>query len=132
MTARRWAAHWGTEGGAEEDDDVKAADDGEEKAEVSAAEQTVAQFQAMVAFKNLVAPFDGVVTARRTNVGDYVNATGGDSSDRKASPALFRFADLHQMRIFVSVPAEYTDAVKPGLTATPTWPQNPGKPNRPA
>src|SRR5258708_19413002 len=103
MTARRWAAHWGTEGGAEEDDDVKAADAAEQKAEVSAAEQTVAQFQAMVAFKNLVAPFDGVVTARRTNVGDYVNATGGDSRVTTASPPLFSVAAIHQMPIFVSL-----------------------------
>jgi RND family efflux transporter MFP subunit len=82
----------------------------------------------MIAFKNLVAPFDGVVTARRTNVGDFVNPTGGDSTVRSGSAALFSVADIHQMRIFVSVPQDYADALKPGLTATLTLPQNPGNP----
>jgi membrane fusion protein, multidrug efflux system len=128
ITARRWAALAGTEAVAQQDVDVKAADAAEQKAEVSAAEQTVAQFQAMVAFKNLVAPFDGVVTARRTNVGDYVNATGGDSTVRTASTALFSVADIHKMRVFVSVPQDYADALAPGLTATLTLPQKPDDP----
>lgn len=113
---------------AQQDVDVKAADAAEQKAEVAAAEQTVAQFRAMVAFKNLVAPFDGVVTARRTNVGDYVNAAGGDPTVRSAAAALFSVADIHQMRIFVSVPQDYADALKPGLTATLTLPGKPGNP----
>ena len=128
ITAKRWAALAGTQAVSQQDVDVKAADAAEQKAEVSAAEQTVAQFQAMVAFKKLVAPFDGVVTARRTNVGDYVNATGGDATLRSASAALFSVADIHQMRIFVSVPQDYADALKPGLTATLTLPQKPDKP----
>jgi membrane fusion protein (multidrug efflux system) len=128
VTAGRWAALSGTEAVAQQDVDVKVADAAEQKAEVSAAEQTVAQFQAMVAFKNLLAPFDGVVTARRTNVGDYVNAAGGDSTVRSTSAALFSVADIHQMRIFVSVPQDYADALKPGLTATLTLP---GKPDNP-
>lgn len=128
ITARRWAALAGTQAVAQQDVDVKAADAAEQKAEVAAAEQTVAQFQAMVAFKNLVAPFDGVVTARRTNVGDYVNATGGDSTVRTASAALFSVADIHKMRVFVSVPQDYAHALEPGLTATLTLPQNPGNP----
>jgi RND family efflux transporter MFP subunit len=128
ITARRWAALAGTEAVAQQDVDVKAADAAEQKAEVAAAEQTVAQFRAMVAFKNLVAPFDGVVTARNTNVGDYVNGGGGDATVRVASAALFSVADIHQMRIFVSVPQEYADALKPGLTATLTLPAKPGDP----
>lgn len=128
VTAKRWAALAGTQAVAQQDVDVKAADAAAQKAEVAAAEQTVAQFQAMIAFKNLVAPFDGIVTARRTNVGDYVNATGGDSTVRTASAALFSVADIHQLRIFVSVPQDYAGALKPGLTATLTLPQKPGDP----
>jgi RND family efflux transporter MFP subunit len=128
VTAQRWAALSGTQAVAQQDVDMKAADAAAQKAEVAAAAQTVAQFQAMVAFKNVVAPFDGVVTARRTNVGDYVNATGGDSTVRSTPAALFRVADIHQMRIFVSVPQDYADALKPGLTATLTLPQKPGNP----
>ena len=128
ITAKRWAALSGTQAVAQEDVDVKAADAAEQKAEVAAAEQTVAQYQAMEAFKSLVAPFDGVVTARRTNVGDFVNATGGDSTIRPTPAALFSVADIHKMRIFVSVPQDYSDALKPGLTATLTLPQKPNDP----
>jgi RND family efflux transporter MFP subunit len=128
ITAKRWAALAGTQAVAQQDVDVKAADAAAQKAEVAAAEQTVAQYQAMIAFKNLVAPFDGIVTARRTNIGDYVNAAGGDPTLRNSSTALFIVADIHQLRIFVSVPQQYADALKPGLTATLTLPQKPGDP----
>jgi membrane fusion protein (multidrug efflux system) len=124
-TAKRWAALAGTQAVAQQDVDVKAADAAEQKAEVAAAEQTVAQYQAMVAFKNVVAPFDGVVTARHTNVGAYVNAAGGDPTVHSASGALFSVADIHKMRIFVSVPQDYAEALKPGLTATLSLPQQP-------
>jgi membrane fusion protein (multidrug efflux system) len=129
ITAKRWAALSGTQAVAQQDVDVKQADAVEQQAEVSAAEQTVAQYQAMEAFKNLVAPFDGVVTARRTNVGDYVNGTGGDATARtNPTTALFSVADIHKLRIFVSVPQDYADALKPGLTATLTLPQKPDDP----
>ena len=128
ITAQRWAALSGTQAVAQQDVDEKAADAAAQKAEVAAAEQTVAQYQAMIAFKNLVAPFDGVVTARRTNVGEYVNAAGGDPTARSGSTALFTVADIHKLRLFVSVPQDYADALAPGLTATLTLPQKPGDP----
>ena len=73
----------------QQDVDVKTADAAEQKAQVAAAEQEVARYQALIAFKQLTAPFDGVVTSRRTNVGDYVNAAGGDATIRSASAPLF-------------------------------------------
>ena len=87
VTARRWSALSGTQAVSQQDVDVKAADAAAQKAQVAAAEQDVARYQALIAFKQLVAPFDGVVTARHTNVGDYVNAAGGDATLRSASAA---------------------------------------------
>ena len=104
---------------------MKTAEAAEQKAQVAAAEQEVARYQALIAFKQLTAPFDGVVTARSTNEGDYVNAAGGDASHNNAAASLFTVADIHKMRIFVSVPQEYADVLKPGLTATLTLPQTP-------
>jgi membrane fusion protein (multidrug efflux system) len=112
----------------QQDVDVKAADAVAQKAQMAAAQQDVARYQALIGFKQLAAPFDGVVTARNTNVGEFVNAAGGDATLRSASTALFTVADIHQMRIFVSVPQEYADVLKPGLTATLTLPQAPDKP----
>jgi membrane fusion protein (multidrug efflux system) len=128
ITARRWSALSGTQSVSQQDVDVKVADAAAQKAQVAAAQQDVARYQALIAFKRLVAPFDGVVTARNTNVGDYVNAAGGDATLRSASTALFIAADIHKMRIFVSVPQEYADVLKPNLTATLTLPQAPDKP----
>jgi membrane fusion protein, multidrug efflux system len=124
ITAKRWAALSGTQAVSQQDVDVKTAEAAEQKAQVAASEQDVARFQALIAFKQLTAPFDGVVTARHTNIGDYVNAAGGDATVRGAAP-LFEVADIHAMRIFVSVPQEYSDVLKPGLTATLTLPQDP-------
>ena len=128
ITARRWSALAGTQAVSQQDVDVKVAAAAAEKAQVAAAQQDVARYQALIAFKQLVAPFDGVVTVRNTNVGDYVNAAGGDATLHSASTALFIVADIHKMRIFVSVPQEYADVLKPGLTATLTLPQAPDKP----
>jgi membrane fusion protein, multidrug efflux system len=128
LTAGRWSALSGTQAVSHQDVDVKTADAVAQKAQVAAAQQDVARYQALIGFKQLIAPFDGVVTARRTNVGDYVNAAGGDPTLRSAATALFTVADIHEMRIFVSVPQEYADVLKPGLSATLTLPQNPDRP----
>jgi membrane fusion protein, multidrug efflux system len=127
VTAKRWTALSGTQAVSQQDVDVKTADAAEQKAQMAAAQQEVARYQAMIAFKQLRAPFDGVVTARRTNVGYYVDAAGGDATARSASAPLFSVADIHQMRIFVSVPQNYVEVLRPGLTATLTLPQDPNK-----
>src|ERR1700733_1839922 len=127
ITTRRWSALAGTQAVSQQEVDVKAQDAAAQKAQVEAAQQDVARYQALIVFKQLVAPFDGVVTARNTNLGQYVNAAGGDPTLSSAAAALFLVADIHQVRIFVSVPQEYADVLKPGLTATLTLPQAPDK-----
>jgi RND family efflux transporter MFP subunit len=128
ITARRYSALSGTQAVSQQDVDVKNADAAAQKAQVAAAEQDVARYGAQIAFKRVVAPFDGVVTARRTDIGDYVNAAGGDAGLRNAASPLFNVADIHALRIFVSVPQEYAEILKPGLTATLTLPQAPDNP----
>jgi RND family efflux transporter MFP subunit len=128
ITAKRWAALAGTEAVAQQDMDVKAADAAAQKASVAAAQQDVARYQALIVFKKLVAPFNGVVTARRTDVGDYVNAAGGDPTLKSSATPLFSVADIHEMRVFVSVPQEYAGVLKPDLAATLTLPVAPDKP----
>ena len=107
-----------------DDRDATAAAD---KAQVAAAQQTVNQYQAMINFKKIVAPFDGVVTARRVNVGDFINATGADASLNQTSEAPFSVADIHKLRVFVSVPQDYESVLTSGLKADLTLPGNPDK-----
>ena len=127
VTAQRWAALSGTQAVAQQDVDIKKADAVAQRTVVAAAQQNVARYAAMVAFKKLIAPFDGVVIARNTDIGDYVNAAGGDASLRANATPLFSVADMHALRVFVSVPQEYSTFLAPGLHATLTLPQNPEK-----
>jgi RND family efflux transporter MFP subunit len=127
VTARRWQALSGTQAVSQQEVDVQVAGAAAQKAQVDAAQQEVTRYAALYAFKRVVAPFDGVVTSRRTDVGDYVNAAGGDVGSRGTASELFSVADIHEMRVFVSVPQDYANVLKPGLTATLSLPQNPGE-----
>jgi membrane fusion protein (multidrug efflux system) len=126
ITAKRWLALEGTVAVSQQEVDVQVAGAEARKAELEAAEQNVARYAAFEAFKRVVAPFDGVVTARLTDVGSYVNAAGGDVSVRGPSAELFTVADMHELRVFVSVPQDYADQLAPGLTALIHLPSQPG------
>jgi RND family efflux transporter MFP subunit len=125
-TAKRWQALAGTVAVSTQEVDVQVAGAAARKAELEVAAQNVARYAALEAFKRVVAPFDGVVTARLTDVGSYVNAAGGDVSARGSSTELFTVADVHEMRVFVSVPQDYADQLVTGLTATIHLPSQPG------
>jgi RND family efflux transporter MFP subunit len=90
------------------------------KAAMDSASANVKRLEAMEDFKNIVAPFDGIVTARKTDVGALINAGN-------AGQELFEVSDLHKVRIYVQVPQAYTAALQPGLQATFQMPQYPGQ-----
>jgi len=125
VTAGRWQALAGTQAVAKQEVDVQVANAAAEKAQVDAAQHQLQRYQALEQFKKVVAPFDGVVTSRNTDVGAFVNGAGGDVSAHGSSTELFSVADIHEMRVFVSVPQDYSAMLKPGLTATMTLPQYP-------
>ena len=127
VTAKRWQALSGTQAVSQQEVDVQTANAQAEAAQVAAAEQEVVRYQAQAGFEHVVAPFDGVVTARLTDVGDYVNGGGGDVGARGGAQELFSVSDIHEMRVFASIPQEYSDILKPGLVATLTLPQSPGR-----
>ncbi len=126
-TAKRWQALAGTPAVSTQEVDVQTAAAAARKAEMEAAEQNVARYAALEGFKRVVAPFDGVVTARLTDVGRYVNAAGANVSVRGTATELFTVADVHAMRVFVSVPQDYAHLLGPGVTATLHEPSQPGK-----
>src|SRR6202007_1132198 len=78
------------------------------------------RLEAMAAFKNIVAPFDGVVTARKTDIGALINAGN-------AGQELFEVSDLHKVRIYVQVPQAFAAALTSGLKATFEMPRSPGQ-----
>jgi RND family efflux transporter MFP subunit len=126
-TAARWQALAGTVAVSKQDVDVQVAGAAARKAELEVATQNVARYAALESFKRVVAPFDGVVTSRLTDVGSYVNAAGGDAGAPATSTELFSVADVHAMRVFVAVPQDYADQLVAGITATIHMPSQPGK-----
>src|SRR6202790_2284653 len=92
------------------------------KADMVMAQADVDRLESLQAFKQVVAPFDGVVTARETDIGALINA-GSNGTARE----LFSVADTHKVRIYVKVPQRQAGNIHPGLTAELRLPQYPGK-----
>jgi RND family efflux transporter MFP subunit len=101
--------------------DQTAADAAAKKAIMDADEANVRQLEAMQSFKQIVAPFDGIVTARNTDIGALINAGS------TAGQQLFEVSDLHRVRIYVQVPQAFSADLRPGLKATFEMPQYPGQ-----
>lgn len=80
---------------------------------VEADKAAVQQYSALVSFEKVYAPFDGVITARNTDIGDLINS--GSSSNVKTD--LFHIAQPGMLRVYVNVPEEYSRGVKAGMTA---------------
>jgi len=126
ITAKRWVALRPNQAVSEQSISVKVAEAKAEAAKVKAAEQNVRNFEALIRFKTIVAPYDGVVTVRNINVGDYVNKEGTISTPGSVSN-LFTVADVSMLRLFVSVPESFGPFLQPGLTADVTVPQLPNR-----
>jgi RND family efflux transporter MFP subunit len=94
-------------------------------AEAAADQGEVDRLLAMTNFKNITVPFDGIVTARETDVGALINAGSGTGGGN--GPELFRVADVHKMRVYVQVPQQLSAGIKAGLTAELHLPQYPDK-----
>jgi RND family efflux transporter MFP subunit len=121
LTAKRWEAMRASDAVSQQNADEKAGEYNASKAEVAAAQANVARLAALQGFKSIVAPFDGVVTARNIDVGALVNST-------PTSPlALFEVADVHAMRIYVSVPQSFSAELRTGMKAELKLPQYPDR-----
>ncbi|MFT8675243.1 MAG: efflux RND transporter periplasmic adaptor subunit [Acetobacter sp.] len=127
ITAKRWKALQGTQAVSQQEVDVQAANAEAQQAQVEAARHEVERFAALEGFKKIVAPFDGVVTTRLADVGDYVNAGRGDVTSQGNATELFSVADVHAMRVFVAVPQDYADIISPRLEAELSVPQYPDR-----
>jgi RND family efflux transporter MFP subunit len=117
----RWRGLLQTQSVSKQDADQRAGDAAAKKAAVESADANVARLRDMESFKRVLAPFDGVVTQRNTDIGALINA--GQSPGQ----ALFRVADTHRLRIYVSVPQAYASAIEPGMKADLVFAEHPGE-----
>jgi len=121
LTAKRWHALLASNSVSQQSADEKEGDALAMRAEVNAQRAHVDRLRALENFKRLAAPFDGIVTARNTDIGALINAGSN------AAAPLFKVADMHEMRVYVRVPQAYAADLKPGLHASLTEPQYPGR-----
>jgi RND family efflux transporter MFP subunit len=120
-TARRWKALLVTDSVSKQETEEKIGDAAAKAAMVASARANVARLRELETFKHVVAPFDGVVTARETDIGALINAGSG------VGPELFRVADKAKLRIYVQVPQNYASVVAPGLVVQLTFAEHPGR-----
>lgn len=92
------------------------------KATVESQAANLKHLEQLVAFEKVFAPFDGLITARNTDIGQLVNAGNGG-----AAQELFRISSTDKLRIFISVPQMYSQAAVPGVSADLTLIESPGR-----
>ncbi len=121
ISADRWQSLAGTDAVAKQDVDTRNFTLNANLAQVKAAQANLDRLVAEEAFKHLVAPFDGVVTARDTDIGALINvgATGGAQ--------LFVVSETNKLRVYVNVPQNYVPSVPPGTRATISVPEHPDR-----
>jgi RND family efflux transporter MFP subunit len=121
ISAERWQSLAGTDAVAKQDVDTRNFTFNANMAQVKAAQANLDRLVAEEGFKRLTAPFDGIVTARDTDIGALINvgATGGTQ--------LFVVSETNRLRVYVNVPQNYVPSVPPGTKATLAVPEHPGK-----
>ncbi|MEX1827998.1 efflux RND transporter periplasmic adaptor subunit [Luteibacter sp. CQ10] len=119
-TAKRWQSMRDSDSVSKQEVDEKTGDYQAKHALAQAAQANLERIQATKGFAKLVAPFDGVVTARETDVGALINAGGGGQE-------LFVVSDTRKLRLYVNVPQNYAPAIKQGAQVKLSVPEYPGQ-----
>jgi len=92
------------------------------KAAVQSSQSNLDRLQQLQSFEKVYAPFDGVVTARNTDIGALIDSGGSNPAKE-----LFHVASTERVRIYVDVPQNYSRLAKPGLTADLSLAEYPGR-----
>ncbi|ALK97504.1 RND transporter MFP subunit [Massilia sp. WF1] len=121
-TAKRWQSLVAQQAVSKQEAEEKQGDFVSKQSNVQALQASVDRQQALKRYTQLVAPFDGVVTARNTDVGALVNAGASGASGSE----LFVVSDLRRLRVYVQVPQRQVAQIHPGSTAHVSVPERPG------
>ena len=121
-TAKRWQAMLASDSVAKQEVDEKTGDYTAKRALANAAKANVDRIEATKGYARIVAPFDGVVTARNTDVGALIN----EGSSGGGQP-LFVVSDVSKLRVYVQVPQTFVPSIPAGATAQLTVPEYPGR-----
>ena len=123
ITATRYMDLLKTDSVSKQDVDNAVGDNEAKKAMVASAESNVRRLEQLQSFEKIYAPFDGVITARNTDIGHLIDSgsSGGVATE------LFHIAAIKELRVYINVPQQESVGVRPGLIADLTLPQFPGR-----
>ena len=122
ITADRWEALLKSDAVSQQETDQAMSTLAATKATVASNAANVRRLEQLLGFQKVVAPFDGVITARNTDVGALIDA-GANTVGRE----LFRLADIQKLRVFVAVPEVHVRAARTGTRASLTLDEYPGR-----
>ena len=97
--------------------DERTADLNNKNAAVKSSQANVERLEALAAYKKIAVPFDGIVTARSTDVGALINAGG------TTGPAMFVISDIRKLRVYVNVPQSFVPSIRIGAKAVISVPE---------
>jgi RND family efflux transporter MFP subunit len=123
LTAARYTDLFKTDSVAKQDVDNAVQDAAAKAATVKSAQANVARLEQLVGFEKIYAPFDGILTARKTDVGQLIESGSSGGAARE----LFHMAAIDRLRVFVNVPQVYSHDAKPGMLIDLTLPEMPGR-----
>jgi RND family efflux transporter MFP subunit len=121
VTSNRWQALLAKHAVSQQEADQTRANYIAAQAAVDASRANVRRLEQLQSYERIVAPFDGVITARNTDIGDLIDAGSGSSNPRE----LFHMDATHKLRVYVAVPEVDSDAIHDGDSATLTQDSNP-------
>lgn len=121
-TAIRWEGLLKTRSVSKQDNDEKASAAISSKAIMNSAKAKRDSLKDLVSFKNVIAPFDGTISNRRTDIGTLIN----EGSSTTAQP-LFNIVQANRLRVYVKVPQNYSSSITPDMIANLTFSEHPGK-----
>jgi RND family efflux transporter MFP subunit len=121
ITAERWRSLGVSNAVSKQAVDERSGDLGVKEANTKAAQANVDRLEVLSQFKKVTAPFDGVVTARNTDVGALINA------DANTGLALFVVSDVKKLRLTIAVPQNYVPSVPLNTKVKISVPEYPGK-----
>ena len=122
ITAARWKHLLETDSVSKQETDQAVSDLNSKQALVASNEANVRRLQQLQSYEKIYAPFDGVITARNTDIGALIGA--GDNSVPKE---LFHLASINKLRVYIPVPEVYAAAVRTGEKADLTLDAFPGQ-----
>jgi RND family efflux transporter MFP subunit len=123
VTSNRWQALLAKHAVSQQEADQTRANYIAAKAAVDASRANVRRLEQLQSYERIVAPFDGVITTRNTDIGDLINAGSGSANPRE----LFHMDATGKLRVYVAVPEVYSDSIHDGDSATLTQDSNPNQ-----